>query len=253
MGDIISKYALQYGYGIATTLILAIVGTVGGFIIGVLLGVGRTLKSRSTDSKFAKVIKKVINLICNAYIWVFRGTPMMIQGMIFFLAIPVDWVRDFGSGIIFNGYLLCGSIVIVLNTAAYIGEIIRGGIESIDKGQGEAARSLGMTYTQSLIKVVLPQAIRNSIPAIGNEFIVNIKDSSVLNVIGLTELFAWNKFIITQTADAIACYVILAIIYLTLTLIFTLVFKVVEKKLDGKKVFKLSIFRHTKCYVGEDE
>jgi putative lysine transport system permease protein len=92
MGDIISKYALQYGYGIATTLILAVVGTIGGFIIGILLGVGRTLKSRSTDSKFAKIVKKVINLICNAYIWVFRGTPMMIQGMIFFLAIPVDWV-----------------------------------------------------------------------------------------------------------------------------------------------------------------
>lgn len=253
MSEIISKYALQYGYGIATTLILAVVGTVGGFFIGILLGVGRTLKSRSTDSKFMKILKKVINTICNGYIWIFRGTPMMIQGMIFFLAIPVDWVRDFGNDIIFNGYLLCGSIVIILNTGAYIGEIIRGGIESIDKGQGEAARSLGMTYTQSLIKVVLPQAIRNSIPAIGNEFIVNIKDSSVLNVIGLTELFVWNKFIISQTADAIACYVIVAIIYLTLTLIFTLVFKVVEKKLDGKKVFKLNLFRHTKCYVGEDD
>ena len=251
MGDIISKYALQYGYGIATTLILAVVGTVGGFILGILLGVGRTLKSISTDSKFVKILKKAINAICNAYIWVFRGTPMMIQGMIFFLAIPVDWVRDFGNNVIFNGYLLCGSIVIVLNTAAYIGEIIRGGIDSIDKGQGEAARSLGMSYSQSLIKVVLPQAVRNSIPAIGNEFIVNIKDSSVLNVIGLTELFAWNKFVITQTADAISCYIIVAVIYLTLTLIFTLVFKVVERKLDGKKIFKLNIFRHTKCYVGE--
>ena len=89
MGEIISKYALQYGYGIATTLILAIVGTVGGFFIGILLGVGRTLKSRSTDSKFMKILKKVINTICNGYIWIFRGTPMMIQGMIFFLAIPV--------------------------------------------------------------------------------------------------------------------------------------------------------------------
>lgn len=253
MGDIISKYALEYGYGIATTLILAVVGTVGGFILGIFLGVGRTLKSRSTDSKFVKVIKKVINAICNAYIWVFRGTPMMIQGMIFFLALPVDWVRDFGSGIIFNGYLLCGSIVIVLNTAAYIGEIIRGGIESVDKGQGEAARSLGMTYSQSLIRVVLPQAIRNSIPAIGNEFIVNIKDSSVLNVIGLTELFARNRIVIQNTADAISCYVIVAIIYLTLTLIFTIIFKGVEKKMDGKPLFKLNLFRHTRCYVGEDD
>ena len=177
---------------------------------------------------------------------------MMIQGMIFFLALPVDWVGGFGDHVIFNGYLLCGSLVIVLNTAAYIGEIIRGGIESIDKGQGEAARSLGMTYSQSLIRVVLPQAIKNSIPAIGNEFIVNIKDSSVLNVIGLTELFGFNKTIISNSADAISCYVIVAIIYLTLTLIFTIIFKMIERKLGGKKVFKLNIFKHTKCYAEED-
>jgi putative lysine transport system permease protein len=177
---------------------------------------------------------------------------MMIQGMIFFLALPIDWIGGFGDHVIFNGYLLCGSIVIVLNTAAYIGEIIRGGIESIDKGQGEAARSLGMTYSQSLIKIVLPQAIRNSIPAIGNEFIVNIKDSSVLNVIGLTELFGFNEIILSNTHDAISCYVIVALIYLTLTLIFTIIFKLIERKLGGKKVFKLNIFRHVKLYMEED-
>ena len=92
MGDIISKYALQYGYGIATTLILAVVGTVGGFILGILLGVGRTLKSRSTDSKFVKILKKAINAICNAYIWVFRGTPMMIQGRKSFLESSLEFL-----------------------------------------------------------------------------------------------------------------------------------------------------------------
>lgn len=252
MIEIIKNYALDYGYGVATTLILAVVGTVGGFLLGILLGVGRTLKVSPNDSKFISLLKRAINYICNIYIWVFRGTPMMIQGMIFFLALPVDWVGGFGDHVIFNGYLLCGSLVIVLNTAAYIGEIIRGGIESIDKGQGEAARSLGMTYSQSLIRVVLPQAIKNSIPAIGNEFIVNIKDSSVLNVIGLTELFGFNKTIISNSADAISCYVIVAIIYLTLTLIFTIIFKMIERKLGGKKVFKLNIFKHTKCYAEED-
>lgn len=123
--------------------------------------------------------------------------------MIFFLAIPLMVGNDFswttiGDNVIFNGYLLCGSIVIILNTSAYIGEILRGGINSLDKGQEEGALSLGMTRFQAMFYVILPQAIKNSIPSIGNELIVNIKDSSVLNVIGLTELFGWGKILLMK-------------------------------------------------------
>ena len=135
--DIINEYAIQFGYGIATTLFLAIAGTLGGVIIGLLLGVCRTLTISQNDNIFIKICKKIANAIAYIYILIFRGTPMMIQGMIFFLAIPliipVDWV-NMGSNVIFNGYFYCGCIVIILNTGAYIGEISRGGISSVDKG-----------------------------------------------------------------------------------------------------------------------
>ena len=174
---------------------------------------------------------------------------MMIQGMIFFLGlpliIPIDWV-NMGNNVIFNGYFYCGCIVIVLNTAAYIGEIIRGGINSVDIGQYEGARSLGLGYFTTMFKIILPQALKNSIPSIGNEFIVNIKDSSVLNVIGLTELYGWGRIVINNTYNAIGVYFIVAIIYLILTLLFSLILKLIEKKLNGEVIFHLNYFRHFK-------
>lgn len=242
VNEIIFKYATQFGYGTLTTLILAVIGTIGGLLIGIFLGIGRTLKVKNTDNLFIKILKRVINFISYIYIQVFRGTPMMIQGMIFYLAIPLSWARIGQENTIFNGYFLCGSIVIVLNTAAYIGEIIRGGINSLDIGQEEGARSLGMSHTKAMFYVIIPQVLKNVIPSIGNEFIVNIKDSSVLNVIGLTELFGWGKVIINNTYAAIEVYVIIGIIYLILTLFASLILKLIEKKLDGVK-FSLNPFR----------
>lgn len=239
--DIINEYALQFGYGIATTLFLAIAGTLGGVIIGLLLGVCRTLTISQNDNIFIKICKKIANAIAYIYILIFRGTPMMIQGMIFFLAIPliipVDWV-NMGSNVIFNGYFYCGCIVIILNTGAYIGEIIRGGISSVDKGQLEGGRSLGLTHFQTMKSIILPQALKNSLPSIGNEFIVNIKDSSVLNVIGLTELYGWSRIIINNTYNAIGVYIITAVIYLLLTFIFSLIFKLIEMKMNNEKIIK---------------
>lgn len=243
--DIINEYALQFGYGIATTLFLAIAGTLGGVIIGLLLGVCRTLTISQNDNIFIKICKKIANAIAYIYILIFRGTPMMIQGMIFFLAIPliipVDWV-NMGNNVIFNGYFYCGCIVIILNTGAYIGEIIRGGISSVDKGQLEGGRSLGLTHFQTMKSIILPQALKNSLPSIGNEFIVNIKDSSVLNVIGLTELYGWSRIIINNTYNAIGVYIITAVIYLLLTFIFSLIFKLIEMKMSNEKIFKRPFF-----------
>ena len=239
--DIINEYAIQFGYGIATTLFLAIAGTLGGVIIGLLLGVCRTLTISQNDNIFIKICNKISNAIAYIYILIFRGTPMMIQGMIFFLAIPliipVDWV-NMGSNVIFNGYFYCGCIVIILNTGAYIGEIIRGGISSVDEGQLEGGRSLGLTHFQTMKSIILPQALKNSLPSIGNEFIVNIKDSSVLNVIGLTELYGWSRIIINNTYNAIGVYIITAVIYLLLTFIFSLIFKLIEMKMNNEKIIK---------------
>lgn len=249
MRDIFVNNITSFGYGIATTLFLAVVGTFGGLLIGIFLALGRTLKINAHDNKVVLLIKKFINFISYIYIQVFRGTPMMLQAMIFFFGIPLSWSK-LGDHPIFNGYLLCGSIVIVLNTAAYIGEILRGGINSIDVGQEEGALSLGMTHFQAMFLVVVPQALKNSIPAIGNEFIVNIKDSSVLNVIGLTELFMYGKIIVNNTYKAIETYVILAIIYLFLTVVASLILKLIEKAMKGDIHFDINYFKHAGSLFG---
>ena len=137
---------------------------------------------------------------------------------------------------ILNGWLLAGLIVITLNTTAYMGEIVRAGLNGVDQGQTEGALSLGMSKAQASYLIILPQAIRNALPTIGNELIVNIKDSSVLNVIAVAELFYRFKEIATTNYAFLECYLLIAAIYLVLTIISTIIIKLIEKKLDGNKI-----------------
>ena len=180
---------------------------------------------------------------------------MMVQALIFkygCAALGLNWDNVRFPSIIsdvFNGWFFAGLIVITLNTAAYMAEIVQSGLNGVDMGQVEGARSLGMSPSKTSVLVVLPQAIRNSLPTIGNELIVNIKDSSVLNVIATTEFFYRMKVISTASYAFLEGYLILAIIYLVLTLIAAGVLKLVEKKLDGEKIslnpfarFKRGIF-----------
>ena len=127
--------------------------------------------------------------------------------------------------------LFCGIVIITLNTAAYMAEIVRSGINSIDIGQSEAAKSLGMNHFQTMTNIIFPQALKNVIPTIGNELIVNIKDSSVLNVIGVIELYYVGKDMM-NTAMVVPAFAIVAIIYLLLTIIFSQIIKLIENKLD---------------------
>ena len=146
---------------------------------------------------------------------------------------------NFGSFLtgvrIFDGWLVAGLIVITLNTGAYMGEDIRTGLNGLDVGQREAALSLGMSKFEALVKVVLPQALRNTLPTLANEYIINIKDSSVLNVISVTELFLSVSIATSQNYFIIQGYIIIACIYLLLTLVATWIFKEITFKLDGKK------------------
>ena len=169
-----------FQYGIEMTLLFAFVGTFAGFVVGLLVGGIRAIEINEYDSMGIKVLKRIGRIITGLYIWVFRGTPMMVQAMfIYYLGKPViGWTP-----------ITAGLIIISINTGAYMAEIIRSGIQSVDKGQNEAAMSLGMTTMQTLMYVVFPQAIKNSFPSIGNQLIVNIKDSSMLNVITVTELY----------------------------------------------------------------
>ena len=174
---------------------------------------------------------------------------MMVQAMIFKytcqLVFKINWNVILPGLDVFNGWLIAGLVVITFNTAAYMGEIVRSGLNGVDNGQIEGARSLGLSSLQTLFLVALPQALRNSLPTIGNELIVNIKDSSVLNVIGVTELFFQAQQAATKGYKYIATYIIIAGIYLICTLLATLSLKLIEYKMDGKK-FNFTLFHFRK-------
>ena len=235
-------------YGAISTVILAIIGTLLGLLLGILLAYGKNLKIKETDKKWIKTLKIICLTICNIYSTVLRGTPMMVQALIFKFgcaALGLDWGNiSFNGDIsyVLNGWFFAGLIVITFNTAAYMGEIVKSGLNGVDIGQVEGARSLGMSSSRTSVSIILPQALRNALPTIGNELIVNIKDSSVLNVMGVTELFYRLNLIAGTTFSPMEAYVILAIIYLMMTLIASGALKLVERKLDGIK-FSLNPFR----------
>lgn len=210
--------------GIKFTLLVAITGTVIGLIIGLIVGGVRANKINPTDATVVKCFKKFLHILSAVYIEVFRGTPMMVQAVFIYYSLkPVlQWSP-----------LVCGIFVVSINTGAYMAEIVRSGIQSVPIGQSEAALSLGMTPSQSMFNVVLPQAIRNAFPAIGNEFVVNIKDSSVLNVISVTEIFFQAKSIGGTFYKFTEAYFVCACVYLVLTLSITWILGRIEKRMDS--------------------
>ena len=233
---IIIHKGLDYIKGIGVTLSISLLGTLIGLVLAFVLALLRTIKVNAKDNEFKLFIKKVAINISKAYIAVFRGTPMMVQAILIFYLIP--FVISQSTGIpmttmnkIFT-WFVSGLITVSLNTTAYLAEVLRGSIESLDKGQMEAARSLGMSYPQAMINVILPQALKNSIPAIGNEFVINIKDTSVLNVIWVVDIFFVAAAVNKEYSRFEEPFLIAAIIYLVLTLSLTKLLSLIEKKLD---------------------
>ncbi len=231
IGDIFKKYYASILKGVGYTVLVAIVGTVVGLLIGLLIGTYRTLNA--PKNKVLAVLKKILDWIITIYIEVFRGTPMMVQAMVIF------W----GFALLNNGatmnVTLAGLIIVSINTGAYMAEIVRGGIISIDKGQFEGAEAIGMTHSQTMFNIVLPQALRNIMPSVANEFVINIKDTSVLNVIGFTELFFYGKSIALNTYAIFETYLVVAAIYFVLTFTTTRLLRLIEKKMDGKTDYQI--------------
>lgn len=229
----IQHYWSMFLYGIGITLLISLSGTIFGFVIGLFIGIIRTIPADSKDSVIKKVLLKIINFILVAYIEVFRGTPMMVQAIVIFYGIPI----------IFPGTFLpvlgAGIFIISINTGAYLAEIVRGGILAIDKGQFEAAHTLGMTHTQTMLNIILPQAIRNILPALGNEFVINIKDSSVLNVIGVTEFYFESKSIAGIGFRFFEVFFVTCLGYFICTFTVTRILRLLEKKLDGPANFTI--------------
>jgi putative lysine transport system permease protein len=221
---IISENWPMFLRGAGLTLLIALIGTVLGAIIGLLAGVIRTIPVPERGAK--KISLKVINLILSIYIEFFRGTPMIVQAMVIY----------YGSALAFGldmNVFVAAIIVVSINTGAYMAEIVRGGIVSIDKGQFEAAHAIGMNHVQTMWNVVLPQVIRNILPATGNQFVINIKDTSVLNVISVTELFFVTKSISGNNFRYFESFFVACLIYFVMTFIVTRILLYIEKKLDG--------------------
>ncbi|MFS0774545.1 amino acid ABC transporter permease [Neobacillus sp. 3P2-tot-E-2] len=221
---IISENWPMFLRGAGLTLLIALVGTVLGAIIGLIAGVIRTIPVPERGAK--KVFLKVINVILSIYIEFFRGTPMIVQAMVIY----------YGSALAFGidmNVFVAAIIVVSINTGAYMAEIVRGGIVSIDKGQFEAAHAIGMTHIQTMWNVVLPQVIRNILPATGNQFVINIKDTSVLNVISVTELYFVTKSISGNNFRYFESFFVACMIYFVMTFIVTRILLYLEKKLDG--------------------
>ncbi|MDR1328090.1 MAG: amino acid ABC transporter permease [Oscillospiraceae bacterium] len=232
----IDKYWLQFLKGTGMTVLLAVIGTAAGFVIGLFIGVARTIPRRAggkTGGSPRSALLGFVNALLAVYTEVLRGTPMMVQAMLIYYGLT-----EFAK--INIAALPAGLVVITLNTGAYMAEIVRGGIQSIDPGQSEAAKAVGMNHWKTMLYVVLPQAIRNILPATGNEFVVNLKDSSVLNVITVTELFYATRAIRGSYYRTYEPFLIAAAIYLLLTFVSSRLIRLLEKRLDGPREFSLS-------------
>ncbi|MDF7637987.1 ABC transporter substrate-binding protein/permease [Lactobacillus sp. ESL0791] len=224
----------QYGgmivSGIGMTLLLAFVGTVAGFFIGLFVGIIRTIPTPTTRGK--RWVLNFVKWLLSVYIEVFRGTPMMVQAAVIYYGIAQFWHLNMDR-------TLAALIIVSINTGAYLAEIIRGGIISTPQGQFEAASALGMTHNQRMWHIILPQAIRNCLPSITNEFIVNIKDTSVLSIISVSELFFVGTTIASQTFKFFPTYLTISAIYLILTFTITRIFNLIERHLNGSKNYNL--------------
>ncbi len=229
--DIVANYWQYLLEGVGKTMLIAVVGTVAGLLIGLLIGILRT--TPFSKNGFLKVIHNIANGICAVYIEVFRGTPMMVQAMVIY------WGYAFATGGNTLPLVASGIFIVSINTGAYMSEIVRGGIISVDKGQFEGAEAIGMTHLQTMVYVIIPQVMRNILPSISNEFVINIKDTSVLNVIGVTELYYMASVIKRMNLKLFQNYVVVCVIYFILTFTVTKILRFVERKLDGSDTYTI--------------
>lgn len=223
--NIAAKYYPQLLSGVGNTMLIALTGTVAGLAIGLLTGIVRT--APFSRNGFVRVLHKILNAVIAVYVEIFRGTPMMVQAMVIY------WGYAFASGGSTLPLIPSGILIVSVNTGAYMAEIVRGGIISIDKGQFEGAMSIGMTHSQTMFKVIIPQVMRNILPSVSNEFVINIKDTSVLNVIGVTELYYFAGIIKRQSFETFQTYLVVCVLYFILTFTVTRLLHFVERKLDG--------------------
>ena len=223
--NIVAKYYPQLLSGVGNTMLIALTGTVAGLVIGLLTGIVRT--APFSRNGFVRALHRILNAVIAVYVEIFRGTPMMVQAMVIY------WGYAFATGGSTLPLIPSGMLIVSINTGAYMAAIVRGGIISIDKGQFEGAMSIGMTHSQTMFKVIIPQVMRNILPSVSNEFVINIKDTSVLNVIGVTELYYFAGIIKRQSFETFQTYLVVCALYFILTFTVTRLLRLAERRLDG--------------------
>ena len=229
---LIQEYHSYYLQGLLTTLETSLAGTLCGCLLGFVIGIVEATDVKQQDNLVKKILLLIPTVICKIYVTVFRGTPMIVHAMVIY----------YGSAQLFGLDLppfQAAIFIILLNTGAYMSETVRGGINSIEVGQIEGAKALGMGYIPMMLYIILPQTFKIIAPQIGNTFVANIKDTSVLNVIAVTELFYITKVAAGTYFRMFEAYMITAMIYLTLTLIFNGLLKLLEKYLAGKESYEV--------------
>ena len=230
---ILQRYGFSYLRGAGTTLVLALVGTFFGCLIGFAVGAMQTIPvDKQRDPAWKRALIKLLHGVLRCYVELFRGTPMIVQAVFIYYGLLMFDIK--------MGMWTTGFLVVSINTGAYMAETVRGGIVSIDPGQTEGAMAIGMNHWQTMLHVILPQALRNIISQIGNNFIINIKDTSVLSVVSITDLFFVHKSVVGALYTYFESATIVMVIYLTMTLLASYLLRLWEKSLDGPLNYDLN-------------
>ena len=230
-----SRYGDSYIAGMRNTLVLALVATAIGCLIGFVCGVLNTIPCAKNDPLPKRFALKLVRVLVRVYVEVFRGTPMVLQAVFLYYGLP--YFTD--NALKFTNIWVAAILVVSINTGAYMAESVRGGIISIDPGQTEGAKAIGMTHVQTMVNVILPQALRNIMPQIGNNFIINVKDTSVMFIIGFPDFFAAHRAAVGASYLYFPSATVEMVGYLTMTLLASFLLRWVEKKLDGSSSYEL--------------
>ncbi len=203
--------------GLKNTLLIAIVGLIVGIIIGTLIATVRVIPKY-------KLFPKILNGFCSFYVGLFRGTPIVVQLLVgYYVLLPLLGIHMTGVQV--------SMLIFGLNSGAYISEIMRSGIQSVDPGQMEAGRALGLSFGTTMMKIVIPQAVKNILPTLGNEFISLVKETSVVSFVGALDLYVAFNYIGSNSYEFMVPYLVMAIIYILLVLIISLAIKLMERSL----------------------
>ena len=218
----INIFIEQNGYvkvveGLRNTLLIAVVGLIIGIVIGTLIATVRVIPKY-------KVLPRILNGFCSFYVGLFRGTPMVVQLLVFYyVMLPIIGVKMTGVNV--------SILVFGLNSGAYISEIMRSGILSVDHGQMEAGRAVGLSFGTTMMKIVIPQAVKNILPTLGNEFIALIKETSVVSFVGAADLYVAFNYIGSNSYEFMVPYLVMAIIYIVIVLLISGGIKIMERSL----------------------